>query len=79
MSQILELLKQRRVWAGLVGLFSFALTALHYELQIDVPLLTDLLTSFGGALATSITAGLALWSYFKPKSHILPLGNDNLK
>ena len=65
--QILELLSQRRIWAGIVGVVSFVLTLFAINFQIDVPVLTDLLTSFGGALSQFIMAGLALWSYFKPK------------
>lgn len=64
---ILELLKQRRIWAGIVGVISFVLTSFSINFQINVPVLTDLLTSFGGALSQLIIAGLALWSFFKPK------------
>ena len=61
MENILKLIAQRRVWSGIV----FVLTLIFS--QIDVPVLTDLLTAFGGALSGLIMAGLALWSYFKPK------------
>lgn len=64
---ILELLRQRRVWAGIVGLLTIALTLLKITYQIEVPALTDLLTVFGGALADLIIAGLAVWSFLKPK------------
>ena len=64
---VLELLKQRRVWAGLVGVVAFATQAFGLGLPIDIPVLTDLLSSFGEALATLVMTGLALWSYFKPK------------
>ena len=65
---MLELLKQRRVWAGLVAVVSFGLQALSVNYQIDVPVLTDLLTAFGNNLSLAISAGLGLWSYFQPKS-----------
>lgn len=66
--KILELLKQRRIWAAIVWAMTIALAILKINYQIDVPLLTDLLTSFFGALSNLIIAGLALWSYFKPKA-----------
>jgi hypothetical protein len=65
---ILNLLSQRRIWAGIVGVLTFALTIFNSTLQLDVPVLTDLLTAFGGALSALVTAILALWSYFKPKN-----------
>jgi hypothetical protein len=64
----LELLKQRRIWAGIVGVLAFVLTTLNIKYQIDIPVVTDLMTSAGGASAELIMAGLALWSYFKPKT-----------
>lgn len=67
-SMNLELLKQRRIWVGIVGVLAFVLTTLNIQYQLDVPVLTDLLTSAGGASVELIMAGLALWSYFKPKT-----------
>jgi len=64
MQKILELLSQRRVWAGIVSVLAFFLPSVG----IDIPVLTDLLTSFGGAIASLAVAGLSLWSYFKPKN-----------
>lgn len=65
---MLELLKQRRVWAAVVAAVSIVLSILHIDFQIDVPVVTDLLTSWGGALADLIVGTLALWSYLKPKN-----------
>ncbi len=65
---ILTLISQRRVWAGFVGAVAILLGLLKYQFSIDVPVVTDLLTNFGGAVAQAIIAGLALWSYFKPKT-----------
>ncbi len=64
---MLELLKNRRVWAGLVAGLSFTLTILKINFDFDVMVLTDLLTSFGGSVSDVIVGGLALWSFFKPK------------
>lgn len=68
MEKFLELIGQRRVWAGIIGVVAFLVTTLSLTIDLDVPVLTDLLTNFGIALAALIQAGLALWSYFKPKN-----------
>ena len=65
---ILALLSQRRVWASIISALSFLINMLHIEFRIDVPVLTDMLTGIGAALAALISAILALWSYLKPKS-----------
>jgi len=67
MNKLLELLSQRRIWAGMVSVVAFLVSTLDLGLNIDVPVLTDLLTDFGMALAALIPSILALWSYFKPK------------
>ena len=67
MTKILDLLKNRRVWAGLVVVVVFILQSLSKQFEIDVPVLTDLLTNFGVALSAFISASLALWSFIKPK------------
>jgi len=67
MEKVLELLKQRRVWAGIVGIITFVLATLKVTVNVDVPVLTDLLTALGGAISALVTAGLALWSFLKPK------------
>lgn len=59
----MELLAQRRIWVGIVSVLAFFLPGIG----LDVPVLTDLLTAFGGALAGLVVAGLALWSYLFPK------------
>lgn len=64
--KLLELLSQRRVWAGLIGVTGFILAMF----AVDIPNaegLIDLATNFGAALAPLITASLALLSYFSPK------------
>ena len=67
MEKTIELLQQRRIWAGLIGFIAFASTLFNLGLDLDIEFLTDNLTSFGVALASLIQAVLALWSYFKPK------------
>jgi len=65
--QIASLLKERRIWAGIVGALAITLSLLNAGYQIDVPILTNLLTSLGGAVSAVIMATLALWSYLRPK------------
>jgi len=64
---MIQLLSNRRVLAGVVGIFAFLASTFNLSMPIDVPVLTDLLTEFGMALGALISGGLALWSYFKPK------------
>ena len=67
MNQILELLKQRRVWAGIVSVITFVLTTLNINYTYDVVTLTDLLYAIGQSLSLLIPGLLALWSYLQPK------------
>lgn len=67
MEKFIELLKQRRIWAGIVGTLAFVLSIFNTGIQIDVPVITELLANFGTALAALITSVLSLLSYFKPK------------
>jgi len=63
----LELLKQRRVWATIVGVIAFLLTSFKIEFGVDQGTLTDLLTNIGVAVSSLVSAGLALHSFLKPK------------
>lgn len=65
--KILNLLTQRRVWIFIISSVSFLLSVLKIEYKIDIPVLGDMLTVFGVALVNFVTAGLAVWSYLKPK------------
>ena len=67
MNQIIKLLSQRRVWAGIVGVITFIITTLGLTQNYDGVVLTDLLTAIGQALAALIPAVLALWSYIQPR------------
>ena len=65
--QLLELLKQRRVWVGIISGLSFLISFLHIEFNIDVPVLSDMFTNAGIALFNLVSAILVIWSYLKPK------------
>lgn len=67
MEQVIELLKQRRVWAGIVGSVTFTLGMVGVTLSYDSVQLTDLLLAVGQALGALIPAVLALYSYLSPK------------
>ena len=68
LNQILTLLKQRRIWAGLIGVVTFVITAFNLPVELgDTATLTDLLANFGDSLAMLLTSVLALHSYFFPK------------
>lgn len=67
MDKVLHLIGQRRVWAGILGVVVFILTTLKVNLDLDIPLLTELLTSAGVAAVALVQAILSLWSYLKPK------------
>lgn len=66
MEKVLELLKQRRVWAGVVSVLVFVLAYFKIELP-DEATLIDTLTQVGTAVSALIPGLLALWSYFNPK------------
>lgn len=68
MDNALQLLKQRRIWVGVVFILTTACGWLSVNFNFDIPLLTDLLTAWGNALSGFIMASLALWSFFKPKA-----------
>ena len=67
MSKFIELIKQRRVWAGVVGVTAFVLSVIRVDFQVDVDLLTNLLSELGSGIAALISALLALHSYVNPK------------
>ncbi|MBI4137446.1 hypothetical protein HY469_05280 [Candidatus Roizmanbacteria bacterium] len=67
MQKVLELIKQRRVWAGIIGVVVFVFAAFNFSPDIDAPVVTDMLTAIGVAVASLVQAVLALWSYLRPK------------
>ena len=65
--QLATLLKQRRIWAGIIGVIIVALNIFNVDHSLDTSTLTKLLADLGDSIAAIIMAGLALWSYFRPK------------
>jgi len=66
MMNLLNLLKQRRVWASIVCVVGFFLQLFGYG-DIDQNELTSQLLSIGVSLSSLIAGFLALLSYAKPK------------
>ena len=67
LERIMNLLKQRRVWASLIGSTAIILNMANVNWNMDVLVLTGLLTDTGGALAVFVVSALSLWSYLDPK------------
>jgi len=67
MNQILHLLRQRRVWAGIVAVVTFVITLFGVNWDGDAEVLTNLLHAVGESAAALISGLLALWSYLYPK------------
>lgn len=69
MNNILELLKQRRIWIVIIGVIAFTASYFGHTIDIDQNTLADLIVKFVSNLSDLIMAGLALWSFVKPKSN----------
>ena len=67
MNNILELIKQRRIWAGLFGTISIVARLFGFDYGIDEGALTDMFLNLGMAVSDLAVAILPIWSYFKPK------------
>ena len=65
--KILELLKQRRIWAGIFSTIAFLLPTMGVALQIDVNGLTDTVVKLIEAISGFMAVVLPIWSYFFPK------------
>jgi cell shape-determining protein MreC len=67
LKMILEVLKQRRVWAAIVAslIFGFHISGVTFPYQEGS--LTDIMTTTGTSIAVAVEGILALWSYLKPK------------
>jgi len=66
MNKILELISQRRLWAGVVGVAGFLLVGFGIQIE-DADSLISILTNLGAAITPLVAAVLALLSFFKPK------------
>jgi phosphate/sulfate permease len=67
MKNLLELLSQRRVWAGIFGFIGFILPMLGVTYSLEIDSLSDAMTNFVVAFSALMTAILPIISYFKPK------------
>lgn len=64
---MLELLKQRRIWVAIIGVIVFVFSLFGITLELDAEFLTDQALTIINSLSSLIMAGLAVWSYLKPK------------
>jgi hypothetical protein len=68
MKNILELLRNRRIWVSIIALVMFGLTITGHQLDVDQNTLADQLTTVGSALADLTIAVLSVYSFLKPKA-----------
>lgn len=67
LQKVSNLLTQRRVWIAILNTLVLGLSLLKIELNIDIPVLSEMLTNVGVAIVNVITVILSLWSYLHPK------------
>jgi len=65
--KILELLKQRRIWAGIFGATAIILPMLRVNVDLDVNGLTNSMMDLVTAISAISTMILPIISFFKPK------------
>ena len=67
MTQVLNILKQRRVWASLCALISIFLRAFAPDVDFNEEQATELIMTLIQTISDLGMVMLPLWSYFKPK------------
>ncbi len=68
MTNILNILKNRRIWIAVVSLFMAIMTYIGHPLAVDSEVLTDNVVNVTSISVDLIVAILALWSLVKPKT-----------
>lgn len=68
MTKILELLKQRRVWAGIAGIISLSLRAFASGVDFDQDAFTDAIMAIVQAISDLVMITFPIWSYLKPRN-----------
>jgi hypothetical protein len=63
---LLELLKQRRVWAGIFAAITLTLSLFGVSLQMDVNGLTDAVIKLIEAISGLLAVVFPIWSAIKP-------------
>jgi len=67
MTQILDILKQRRVWVVIIGAVLLILQLFGKQVDIDTNTVADKMVDIINSLGAIIMSALALWSYLFPK------------
>jgi hypothetical protein len=63
----LELLSNRRIWAGIFGAITLLLPLFGVTYELDSTTYIDATVNFFLSFSALATALLPIWSYFKPK------------
>ena len=69
MENLLNILKQRRIWAGITGAIALFLPLVAKDASFDANATTDAIMRLVEALSGIATIILPLYSYFKPKAN----------
>jgi len=67
MNNILEILKNRRVWIVIIGAVLAIMNLFGKQFDIDTNMVADKIVDVVNATGTIIVSGLAAWSYLFPK------------
>jgi len=67
MDQLKNLLKQRRIWAGLSATIAFFLPLTGYTSDFNHEQLTDVIMALINSISGILAIILPIWSYYKPK------------
>lgn len=65
--KILELLKQRRIWASISASLYVILTLMGYTGEFNAEAFTDTIMTVINAVSAVSAIILPIWSYYKPK------------
>jgi len=69
MENILNILKQRRIWAGITGAIALILPLVAKDASFDANATTNAIMGVIEAVSGLATVILPLYSYFKPKAN----------
>jgi len=67
MEQFKNLIKQRRIWAGLFATIALLLPVFGYNGEFNPDVATDVIMALVEAVSGVLAVILPIWSYYKPK------------
>jgi hypothetical protein len=74
MDKILNLLSQRRIWAGIGAIISFSIALSGVKIGFDSVSFVNAVMSLIGDVAAVAATVLPIWSYFQPKNPVVVSG-----